>query len=125
MIDPTKDHKRVTPQGRAMGLQAASLADRAVARLEAEGEGDDRCKSCAFTHGTVPNGCLQTQMDVMKAIVENVPFMCHQADRNGWPCHGWYAVRAVVNATEKVKGKLLDQVGPCPWDFSPPDGEAA
>lgn len=129
MTDPTKDHKRVTPEGRAIGRQTADLADRAVARLATEGESDERCKSCAFTHGTVPNGCLQTQMDVMKAVVENVPFLCHQADRKGWPCHGWYAVRAVINVTEKAKGALLDQVGPCPWDFSPPDeadaGEAA
>ena len=121
MTDPTKDHKRVTPEGRAIGRQMADLADRAVARLATEGESDERCKSCAFTHGTVPNGCLQTQMDVMKAVVENVPFNCHQADRKGWSCHGWYAVRAVINVTEKAKGALLDQVGPCPWDFSPPD----
>lgn len=121
MIDPTKDHKRVSPEGRALGRKMASIADRAVALLAAEGEPDERCKSCAFTHGTVPNGCLQTQMDVMKAVVEGVPFLCHQADRKGWPCHGWFAVRAVVLATEKTKGPLVDAVGPCPWEFSPPD----
>lgn len=121
MTDPTKDHKRVTPEGRALGLQMSSLADRAVAMLAAQDEPDERCQSCAFTAGTVPNGCLQTQMDVMKAVVEGVPFGCHQADRKGWPCHGWYAVSAVIKETEKAKGKLLDQVGPCPWDFSPPD----
>ena len=126
MTDPTKDHKRVSPEGRVLGARMASLADRAVARLaaEAEGQDDERCKSCAFTIGTVPNGCLQTQMDVMKAVVEGIPFNCHQADRKGWPCHGWYALRAVIGATEKVKGKLVDQVGPCPWEFSPPDQTA-
>lgn len=121
MKDPTKDHKRVSPEGRVLGARMASLYDRALAVLAAEGESDERCKSCAFTHGTVPNGCLQTQMDVMKAVVEGIPFNCHQADRKGWPCHGWYALRAVIGATEKVKGKLVDQVGPCPWEFSPPD----
>lgn len=124
MKDPTKDHMRVSPEGRVLGERMASLADRALVVLAAEGESDERCKSCAFTAGTVPNGCLQTQMDVMKAVVENVPFNCHQADRKGWPCHGWYAVRAVINVTEKAKGALLDQVGPCPWDFSPPDQPA-
>lgn len=121
MIDPTKDHKRVTPEGRALGQRMARIADRAVDKLKADGEPDGRCKSCAFTHGTVPNGCLQTQMDVMKAVVEGVPFNCHQADRKGWPCLGWYAVRAVINETEKVKGPLVDEVGTCPWEFSPPD----
>ena len=120
MIDPTKDHKRVSPKGRALGLQMASLAGRAVAALAArDGESDERCKSCAFTHGTVPNGCLQTQMDVMKAVIEKTPFNCHQADRKGWPCHGWYAVTAVISETETVKGPL--PVPECPWDFSPPD----
>jgi len=125
MTDPTKDHKRVSAEGRALGATMARLADKACSQLVALDEPDDRCKSCAFTAGTVPNGCLQTQMDVAKAVVENVPFLCHQADRKGWPCHGWYAVRAVINETEKAKGPLLDQVGPCPWDFSPPDAEVA
>lgn len=124
MIDPTKDHKRVSPEGRALGVQMADMADRATAFLhQRDGEDDERCKSCAFTHGTVPNGCLQTQMDVMKSVVEKIPFFCHQSDRKGWPCHGWYAVSALIQENEKTKGRLIDQVGPCPWEFSPPDSD--
>jgi hypothetical protein len=49
----------------------------------------------------------------------SIPFLCHQADRKGWPCHGWYAVRAATPA------KVLAALGPCPYDFSPPDERPA
>jgi hypothetical protein len=114
-----EDHKRVSAEGRAIGEQTAKLSDRAIAILVAEGETDDRCKSCAFRLGTVPNGCIQTQMDVMKAVIEDVPFLCHQADRKGFPCHGWYAARVQLNRVERIKGKF--EVEKCPWEFSPPD----
>lgn len=111
----TKNHSRVTPEGRRLGRVMATLSDRASARLVVDGEPDERCKSCAFTHGTVPNGCVQTQLDALKAVVERVPFLCHQANRKGWPCHGWYATVAVTPAP------ILQMLGPCPWEFSPPD----
>jgi len=114
-----RDHNRVTPEGRVMGEQMARLTDRSIATLALEGEEDDRCKSCAFRAGTVPNGCLQTQMDALKCVVEDVPFQCHQADRKGWPCHGWYAARVGVNRAEKARGEALTVK--CPWEFSPPD----
>jgi hypothetical protein len=114
-----KDHKRISPQGVAMGLQMARLADNACAKLELEGEKDERCQSCAFRAGTVPNGCVQTQMDVLKAVVEGVPFLCHQHDRKGNPCHGWFSARWKLRQVEKLRGTPL-QVS-CPWEFSPPD----
>lgn len=116
------DHHRVSPEGRAIGEQQARMADGSIARLVAEGEPDERCKSCAFVRGTVPNGCLQTQMDALKAVVEGVPFLCHQADRKGWPCHGWYAARVALRRAEEARGHALTVA--CPWEFSPPD-EAA
>lgn len=67
----------------------------------------------------VPNGCLQTQLDFIKATAENVPFLCHQADRKGWPCHAWYAARVAMRAAEKHHGRALDVRAP--WEFSPPD----
>lgn len=116
-----RDHSRVTPEGRAMGEQMVRLADRSIARLAADGEEDERCNSCAFRPGTVPNGCLQTQMDALKCVVENVPFLCHQADRKAWPCHGWYAARVEVKRVERARGQPLQ--AKCPWEFSPPDEE--
>lgn len=103
------DHSRVSPEGKAAGKEMSRFAEMSVAILELEGEPDDRCKTCAFREGTVPNGCIQTQADAMKAVAEGVPFTCHQ--RPGWPCHGWYAIRT------QMKGKKRKM----PWPFSPPD----
>jgi len=113
------DHHRVTPEGRALGEQMVRFTEPIIKRLEAEGEPDDRCASCAFRPGTVPNGCAQTQMDALKAVMEDVPFLCHSHAIKGnfyMPCWGWFAARQVV------KGKT-----PCPWEFSPeePEGDNA
>lgn len=102
-----------------MGAQLARLTEPWIKRLAAQGEADARCKSCAFTPGTVPNGCLQTQLDALKAVVENVPFLCHQHDRKGSPCHGWFAAQVGMRAAEKRKGPF--QHAKVPWEFSPPD----
>ncbi len=114
-----KDHSRVTPEGKAAGFQTARLVEPAIADLARQGEPDERCKSCAGTWGTVPNGCAQTQLDFIKAVAENVPFLCHQADRKGWPCHAWYAARVAITAADKRRGKPLTVRAP--WDFSPAD----
>jgi len=119
MTDPTKDHSRVSPQGRDLGNQMARIVQPWIEHVEAEGEPDQRCKSCAFRAGTVPSGCLQTQMDVMKAVIEKTPFNCHQHDRKGQICHGWFAMRVAMRYAEKTKGPL--PVTQCPWEFSPPD----
>lgn len=121
MPDPTKDHSRVTPLGKQMGQAMAKLADRMCEQLAADGEPDDRCKSCAFRLGTVPNGCIQTQSDVLKAVSEDVPFLCHQGKPGQRSiCHGWFAMRVLVGRLEDATGKGLP---PCPWEFSPPDDE--
>ena len=111
------DHHRVSPEGLKLGAQMAHLADKSSAILALQGEPDKRCKSCAFASGTVPNGCLQTQFDVLKAVVERKPFMCHQPNNN--VCHGWYASVVALKQAEKEKGPLPDMS--CPWEFSPPD----
>lgn len=110
---------RVTPEGRAAGFQLAMLTEPAIADLVREGEPDERCKSCAFRLGTVPNGCIQTQLDALKAVVEDKLFMCHQADRKGKACHGWFAARVAVDRAELERGTKFPVE--CPWDFSPPD----
>ncbi|MDT7836486.1 hypothetical protein [Aquabacterium sp. OR-4] len=125
MTDPTNDHSRVSPQGRAMGKSAARLADLGLARLaelgldgvKGPGLRDEMCKSCACRLGAVPNGCLQTQMDLLKAAAEGKPFQCH-APRNGQLCAGWVRVRAelVANPLPPQALALLAQ-----WEFSPAD----
>ncbi len=121
-----RDHHRVSPEGKAMGKQLARLADTEWAALARSGEADDRCKTCAFRAGTVPNGCLQTQMDAFKAVAEDIPFMCHcELNANGRAtkiCGGWFAVRRIAARAERARGGKLT---PAPWDFSPPDAPEA
>lgn len=122
MNDATHDHSRVSPEGRSIGLKMAGIADRAAAELAAEGVADERCKSCAFRAGTVPNGCAQTQADVLKCLVEQVPFRCHQADRNNAVCHGWLLARCEIVKAEEVRGPM--PIINCPWEFSKTDENA-
>lgn len=119
-MNEDRQPNRVTPEGRALGEQLVRLTEPAIAGLAAEGEPDERCKSCAFRPGTVPNGCLQTQADALKAVVEGVPFMCHQHDKLEHACHGWYAARVALRMAEVRRGRPLEMTT-CPWPFSPPD----
>lgn len=69
-----------TDDGRLLGVQLARLTDIEEARLrEKFPRMHRRCGDCAFRAGTDPNGCPETLMDAVKALVENVPFYCHKA----------------------------------------------
>lgn len=111
-----------------MGKNAARLADLGRQRLRELGLASVKapllreamCKTCACRLGTVPNGCLQTQMDFLKAAADGVPFLCH-APRDGKLCLGWLRVRAelVANPLPPKAMALIEK-----WDYSPPDDEA-
>ena len=119
------EHSRVTPQGQAMGKNASRLAELGMRRLEELGLSgaqapnlrQDMCKSCACRPDTVPNGCLQTQMDFLKSVVEGMPFLCH-APKDGKLCAGWVRAR-----TEVVANPLPPQAGAMlgKWEYTPPD----
>lgn len=113
--EPRKQN-RVSQEGKKIGEQMTRLCDREAKKLIAEGEweDDERCASCAFRLGTVPNGCLQTQCDAMKCVMEHEPFFCHATELTE-VCAGWFASVQAVKHTPKVI---------CPWPYSPPDGEA-
>lgn len=109
---------RVTPEGRKVGEWISRRCDTEVGKLIAEGEWDkdERCASCAFRYGTVPNGCPQTMLDVVKSVMEKQTFSCHVA-RDGYeagvhPCMGWFATM------QAVKDKPIRKVD---WEFSKPD----
>jgi len=128
-MSATKDHSRVSPQGRAMGKNATRMAELGRARLVEMGlDGlkggslrGEMCKTCACQPGSVPNGCLQTQMDFLKAAHEGTPFLCH-SPQDGSLCAGWVRVRAelVENPLPPEAAALLDK-----WEYSPPDTEDA
>lgn len=120
-----RDHHRVSPEGKTAGALMARLADAECAVLASKhDEPDERCKTCAFRAGTVPNGCAQTQSDVAKAVIEHVPFMCHSHQDAGGRfnriCHGWFAVTRIVDRARTAGAQLPEKA---PWDFSPPDAE--
>jgi hypothetical protein len=107
IVAATKDTSRITAAGIEFGNKLRRISDPGIKQLEAEGENDTRCASCAFRAGTVPAGCLQTTMDAMKASIEGTVFTCHlAADRTS--CHGWYAARVAL------KGSM----GTAPWNYS-------
>ena len=69
-----------TTEGRLLGAQLARLTDIEEERLrERFPRAHRRCGDCALRLGTAPNGCPETLMDVVKAVVERVPFYCHKA----------------------------------------------
>lgn len=119
-------HHRVTPQGQAMGSNAARLAELGRKRLAATGLTalslpmlrDEMCKSCACQPNTVPNGCLTTQMDFLKSVVEGKKFLCH-APMDGCMCAGWVRARAehVANPLPEAVQRVLRR-----WEYSPGDG---
>lgn len=123
-----KPHSRVTPEGQAMGRSAARLAELGRQRLEEFGLSDvkgprlrpEMCKTCACQPGSVPNGCLQTQMDFLKAASDGKPFLCH-SPLDGTLCAGWVRARAelVANPLPAQAVALLAQ-----WEYSPAEPEA-
>ena len=124
-----KHHSRVTPQGLEMGKNTARMAESGRAILKAQGLEnlglpalrDEMCKSCACQPGSVPNGCLQTQLDLLKVAVEGRPFLCH-APHDGRMCAGWARLRAHIaaNPVPKAMADLLAR-----HEISPPDEQAA
>lgn len=96
------------PLGIQVGAKLARMTEPAVAALVEEGEPDERCSTCAFRAGTLPNGCIETVADAMKCGMEGEPFYCHDSRRKGKTCHGWYAMRVAYGGSET----------PMPWKFS-------
>lgn len=112
------DHHRVSPEGVALGTSMAKLYDIAERRLGNMADPDERCKTCAFRAGTVPNGCEQTQLDISKCVAEDIRFYCHQ--HRGQLCHGWVTTRIGL-------GGVLDALGMAEHTkdtpLSPPDSQ--
>lgn len=108
-----------------MGKSAAKLAELGLSRLKAMGLDkvkaptlrDGMCKTCACQPGSVPNGCLQTQLDFLKAAAEGHPFLCH-SPHDGKLCAGWVQVRAEL-AANPLPPQAMDLLAK--HKYSPPD----
>lgn len=97
-----------TPEGQEAGAHMVRMAEPAIAEMEAHGFPDERCSTCAFRLGTLPNGCPGTVMDAMKCGMEGEPFYCHDRRRLGEKCHGWLAMRLALDGKTKAM----------PWPFT-------
>jgi hypothetical protein len=62
---------------------------------------------------------MQTQLDLLKAVAERKPFLCH-APKDGKLCAGYVGVCAYETATPFPQS-LQDQLAK--WEYSPPDEE--
>ena len=129
MTHPTRGRHRVSPTGQHMGRNAARMAALGQIRLKAMGLENhsvpavrsEMCPTCACREGTVPNGCLQTQLDLLKSATEGKGFYCH-SPRDGRMCAGWASVRAELVANPLPPGAMVLLAR---WQYSPTDEDGA
>lgn len=120
------EHHRVSEQGKQLGRVMSRLAERGrellgamgLLNLNLPGARDEMCATCACRPGTVPNGCLQTQGDLLKTLVEGKPFLCH-SPKDGRLCAGWVASRAALMRLPEIPEPLRALAAQ--WEYSPPD----
>jgi len=88
-------------QGESLGKEVARLTDSALLELKKDFPNQqERCKSCAFRLGTLPNRSLATLHDAIKCLNEYIPFMCHE-DSGKSLCAG-YSI--AMSSFEQVDG---------------------
>ena len=102
---------RPTARGRELGKSLAKLADKAEASSGKRFPNQvNRCKTCAFRAGTIPNGCEETLMDAIKCVMEGVSFYCHETKGGDKPlCAGWFQSQGELIGKPKL---------PTPWPFT-------
>lgn len=93
-----------TPEGEELGVEIARMTDAEFAKPE-NADMPKRCRTCAFSAGTVPNRCAGTVMDALKALMEKTEFQCHETPGI---CAG-YAVSAKAAANVPII--------PAPWPW--------
>lgn len=110
-----------TPEGRSLGAHLARFADRAEEKLRdrmaarnVDKPVPERCQSCAFRDGTLPNGCPTTVMDAVKCLMEGDTFLCHASPVDEAGAH----VGVCAGFLLLEKGGLVEGVGRMPWEYS-------
>lgn len=84
-----------TLEGRELGAHLARFADQEAAAMQARaGCAPERCGTCAFRAGTVPNAMPGTLMDALHCIMEGRTFHCHERPHEGdRACAGYLLLR--------------------------------
>jgi hypothetical protein len=103
-----------SPEGGELGELLARMCDKAEpeARLKVP-ELPPRCNSCALRAGRhIANGSPGTLLDLLKCVMERIPFHCHEPAREGELCSGW----SMLMLTTKK------EIVEAPWPFYGRDG---
>lgn len=106
----------MSDHGKVLGAEFARIADE---QATSHPEIPERCKSCAFRDGTIPNGHAGTLVDAMHCVLgtDPSPFWCHSNMKaDGTPteiCAGYRLARAapfksVKAAIGRAAVKLTD-----------------
>lgn len=96
MNESIKSPQRPSAHGRALGAGLARVADKMAALHP---EIPDRCKTCAFREGTIPNQMAGTLLEALHCVVgiDPSPFGCHHTlGKDGIPtslCAGYALAR--------------------------------
>jgi len=92
--------------GRILGAAFARIADEMEPKCPTV---PDRCKTCAFRHGTIPSGMAGTLVQALHCVIgtDPAPFCCHQSLKDGRPtmlCAGY--MLAKMAPFERVKDEI-------------------
>lgn len=94
-----KQSHRICEESIMAGKMLAERVQPVFDHILKRGGKDERCKSCAFREGTLPNRCADTVLDASKCMLEGHEFHCHIDMEDGKPtrlCAGWEAARLAL-----------------------------
>lgn len=111
------DNKRISDCGLRIGKVTRSFSEKGQQILDTENEEYNLCKTCAFRKDSVPNGCVQTQMDILKALKEKDSFYCHDTRRKHEVCDGFFAALLLLTRHPHIHNKIPEANYP----YSDPD----
>lgn len=106
--EPETAPQRPSKHGNILGTAFAKLADRMEPLCPTVPE---RCKTCAFRSGTIPNQMAGTLVEAMHCVIgtDPSPFCCHQSLRDGEPTHLCAGYVLVKKARfEEVRSELAN-----------------
>lgn len=91
---PAAFANRISPESQAAGSILGRITDESEPAIRAKFPNiAERCKSCAFRTGTVPNQCMDTVIEAFDCAIRGEPFFCHHLfNADGTParlCGGW------------------------------------
>lgn len=110
---------RVSPESLMLGEALGKITDAAEPAIRAKFPGiGERCKSCAFRGGTIPNACIDTVLEAFDCAIRGEPFWCHhQFNVDGTParlCGGWQvALGSVPEFVAEFVQPAIDEFRRC------------